>query len=465
MDHKRLDSSQKDFLIAAQAETIRSQAATNATLTAQVAMLLARVAELEAKLSLPPKTPENSSIPPSKGQKPGSKPDNETKSRPKTRAHPGVCRELHPNPTAQRDIRAQACQHCGTDVSGLSQIACQTYDHIEIPVTRPDITRVTLRGGVCPCCAKNFRAGPPADMPGGSPFGPNLRAYVIYLRFTQNIALERLATLLFDFFGLEISEGALVNMLNAAQKPFASAANAIKARLLAGTALQSDETGMRVGKNNWWFWVFHHGKDAVFVCEPTRGKIVVETFLGPFRPEYWVSDRYAGQLGFATKANQVCLAHLIREAQYGVDAGDTIFAPRLRHLLGLACRIGAHREKLKDSTLKAYLAKLDKKLDVLMATQPVCARGLKLQAMILRTRCHLFTFMTNRAIPPTNNGSERALRPSAVFRKVTNGFRTGWGSQLYANVRSVTETGRRNTIGALEAISQALKATPMPKTA
>ena len=39
-------------------------------LRAQVQLLTARVAELEAKLDVPPKTPDNSSVPPSKGHKP-----------------------------------------------------------------------------------------------------------------------------------------------------------------------------------------------------------------------------------------------------------------------------------------------------------------------------------------------------------------------------------------------------------
>ena len=60
-------------------------------------------------------------------------------------------------------------------------------------------------------------------MPKGSPFGPNLRALVIYLRFTQGIAFERLATLLSDLLGLDISEGALVNILDAAKDAFAKA--------------------------------------------------------------------------------------------------------------------------------------------------------------------------------------------------------------------------------------------------
>src|SRR4051794_14145217 len=45
-------------------------------LWAQVQALTARVAELEARLGLPPKTPDNSSLPPSQGKKPnrGDKP-------------------------------------------------------------------------------------------------------------------------------------------------------------------------------------------------------------------------------------------------------------------------------------------------------------------------------------------------------------------------------------------------------
>ena len=72
------------------------------------------------------------------------------------------------------------------------------------------MTRVTLHGGVCPCCAKRFKAEPPQGLEPGSPFGPNLRAFVIYLRSVQGIPLARLSDVLKDLFGLDISEGALV---------------------------------------------------------------------------------------------------------------------------------------------------------------------------------------------------------------------------------------------------------------
>jgi transposase len=458
MDRESLESLNKESLI----RLVLSQAAAIAALTRQVEILTARVSELEARLGLPPKTPDNSSTPPSQGQKPSSE---EKKIPEKRKSHPGAHRPLHPNPTARRDVMASSCEHCGADVSGAPQMACKAYDHIEIPEIRPTVTRVTLHGGVCPCCAKKFKAAPPADMPAGSPFGVNLRALVIYLRFTQGIALERLTILLSDILVLDISEGAIVNMLADARDCFATQMNAIRARLLSGTALQSDETGLRVAKKNWWLWVFHHDDSAVFVAKPTRSKQVVADFLGDWRPDFWVSDRYGGQLGWARKENQVCLAHLIRDAQYAIDAGDTVFATDFRHLLGRACRIGRRRDKLADSTLRAYQAKLEKRLDDLMRRAPTHEAGVKFQRVIKKIRRHLFIFMTNRALPPTNNGSERSLRPCVTYRKITNGFRTPWGAELYANIRSVIETGRRRSIGALDAIRFTIAEKPLMKPA
>lgn len=428
------------------------------TLMARVEGLMAENAALRNKLKLPPKTPDNSSTPPSQGHKASS----EAASKPKGKPHPGAHRGLHPNPTTKIDATATRCGHCGTDVSGQVQIACEAYDHIEIPSIKPAVTRITLFGGTCPCCARKFKAAAPEGFPQGSPFGPNLRALIIYLRFTQGIAFARLARLLSDLLGLDISAGALVNMLDAARDAFSRQTSLLRARLLSGTAIESDETGLRVGKRNWWLWVFHHKDNAVFVVEPSRGKGVPKAFLGEHRPEFWVSDRYGAQLGFAAKENQVCLAHLIRDVQYAIDDGDSLFAPALRHLLGRACRIGRRRERLADATLRTYATRLESRLDDLMRRTPTHAAGVKLHRMIKKIRRHLFVFVTNRAIPPTNNGSERALRPCVTFRKITNGFRSEWGARLYADIRSVFETARRRGIPVLQSIRLTLDGRPLP---
>ncbi|HEY9700740.1 MAG TPA: transposase, partial [Trichocoleus sp.] len=65
-------------------------------------------------------------------------------------------------------------------------------------------------------------------------------------------------------------------------------------------------------------------------------------------------------------------------------------------------------------------------------------------------------FLSDETIPPTNNGSEQALRWSVVFRKVTNGFRSNWGAELFAQVRSLINTAKRQGISAFDAISRAL---------
>ena len=70
VNRKALLSLSTDDLIA----SILVQQAQIEALTAQVRLLSARVAELEAKLNAPGKTPDNSHLPPSKGQKPHDSP-------------------------------------------------------------------------------------------------------------------------------------------------------------------------------------------------------------------------------------------------------------------------------------------------------------------------------------------------------------------------------------------------------
>jgi transposase len=453
MDRDSLDSLDREGLIG----VILTQFQAIERFVADLAAVRSENAELRAKLDQPPKTPDNSSVPPSRGQKPSAW----AKDRPKRKPHAGAHRPLHPDPTRTRDILATSCQRCGADVSQAAQRPRESYDRIEIPEIKPDVTRVILHGGVCPCCAGRFKAEAPEGLEPGSPYGPNLRAFIVYLRFTQNVGFERLSALMRDLLGVDISEGAIVNILNQARAGFRAASEAIRARLLQGTAICSDETGFRVGKRSWWLWVFHHGDDAYFLSHPRRGKMVVEEFLGAFRPDVWVSDRFGAQMGWAKKHHQICLAHLIRDTQFVIDEGDEVFAPAFRHLLGRACRIGGRRERLADASLKIYLTRLDADLDDLLDLTPTHPAGRKWQATIQKLRRHLFVFVTNREIPPTNNGSERALRPCATFRKVINCFRSEWGAFQYANIRSVIETARRRGIGVLQAIRIAILSQPI----
>jgi len=87
----------------------------------------------------------------------------------------------------------------------------------------------------------------------------------------------------------------------------------------------------------------------------SRGAAVLTEFLGETKPDVWVADRYAAQAGHGNE-RQLCLAHLLRDAQYAIDAGDTGFAPGFLKLLQRAAGIGQRRPELKDTTLTQYRA-------------------------------------------------------------------------------------------------------------
>ena len=128
--------------------------------------------------------------------------------------------------------------------------------------------------------------------------------------------------------------------------------------------------------------------------------------------------------------HQFCLAHLIRDAQYAIDHGDTIFAPDFKALLKDACAVGGRRPDLADATIAAHRRRLERQLERLLARKPTDAEGRKLRdAVYVDCTDKLFVFLKRRDAAPTNNESERALRPSVIFRKVTNGFRSEWGAK------------------------------------
>src|SRR6202789_242068 len=391
-------------LILAQADVISRQ-------TAQIDVLAKRVEDLEAKLGKPPKTPDNSSMPPSQGQKPNRA---ERRAAKKRKGHPGAFRALSENPDRVVEARADACPHCDHALSAADQDAFHAYDHIELPPIKPVVTRIHRHRGTCPCCRRGFSAPVPEGMAPGSPFGPGLAALVLHLHVTQAISFERLVQLMDEVFGVTISEGAIANMLARAEAPMIVAAEKIGAEVRSAKVVASDETSARVGGKTWWQWVLLSSTAVYHVIVDTRAAIVVTDFLQGAVPEIWVADRYAGQNGHGVQ-RQVCLAHLLRDAQYAIDEGDTVFAPGFKGLLKRAALIGRRRETLKDSTLAQYRADLYRRLTSFPGPPRTTKAGQKLPRAIRKGRNSPFIFVPSRDVPYTNNGCERALRPSVIF--------------------------------------------------
>ena len=421
-------------------------------LIALILALTERVAALEAKLAAPPKTPDNSSLPPSKGQKP-NRPDRPKKGR---HGRPGVARALAEHPDKVIVATLPACPHCDHALAPADQPDFHAYDHIDLPPLRPIVTRVHRHRGVCPCCHRRVAASAPAGLEPGSPFGAGLCALIIHMHVTQAIGFQRLAQLMAEVFGVVISEGAIANILARAQAPLVAAAGPIAAAVRASPVVGSDETSARVGGKTWWQWVLLSSTAICHVIAATRAASVVTAFMDGARPDVWVADRYGGQTGHGA-VRQMCLAHLLRDTKYAIEEGCAVFAPGFRLLLLRAVAIGKRRDRLKNATLVQYRADLEKRLDRLLSgPQPTPNAARRLFRAMRRDRGDLFRFITRRDVPYTNNACERALRPSVIFRKVTGGFRAEWGAKVYAAAASVIGTGRLHGLTALEALRTAL---------
>ena len=200
------------------------------------------------------------------------------------------------------------------------------------------------------------------------------------------------------------------------------------------------------GKNQW-EWVFQNDQ----VCFH-----VIREVMEDHRPSVWVSDLFSAQKKHPAQEWQVCLAHQLRDCQYGIDSGDEIFSPLIKRILLKAFVLHRRWLELAPTTQYQYLCRLKRDLATALAKIPTHADGLRLQQRYDDLRDNLFLFLEDTTIPPTNNASEQALRWSVIFRKVTNGFRSDWGRDLFAHVRSIVNTGKRQGLSAFEAILVAL---------
>jgi len=446
LDLSALTSDEKDALILA--------------LSAQLQAALARIEALETQLERllsPPKTPDNSSLPPSRGQKPNlpDKPGNKGP-RQGSLGRKGGGRALSAHPDEVVVTRPTRCQCCHAVFGDQDHRLDARYDKIELPQFRPVVTRVERYSGTCRGCGAVTLAGVPEGLEPGTPFSLNIVALAIYLRITHAISYKRLSRLFMDLFGLAISEGTLDAAFRRCKLRVDAEVAAILARLRRARVIYSDETGVRIDGKGHWNWCFQNDDVVIHVVRPSRGACVVAEVMDGHRPALWVSDLYGAQQGHA-EAWQVCLAHQLRDCQYAIDAGDAVFAPRMKALLLRAVVIARRRHALAEGTRRTCRRRLERDLDAVMALAPATKDGRRLRRRYGKVRSHLFTFLDHPEITADNNSSERELRPTATYRKVTGGFRSGWGADFYAGIRSIVGTAKRRGMDAYQAITATLR--------
>ncbi|HEY9814750.1 MAG TPA: IS66 family transposase [Candidatus Obscuribacterales bacterium] len=371
------------------------------------------------------KTSRNSSLPPAKGFKPNQHRSESVTSPPaKQGSHSEGGRALSSNPDQVVVAQATCCPHCHASVSAADQQVTSIYERIDVPPVKPHITRVERYGGTCPQCHTSYDSPVLNGLEPGSPFGPRIASLVTLLRYQHAVSYQRLWQLMAELYGLTISEGAIANLLRRVQRQLDAPVHQIVERLRCARQVGSDETGARVKGQTHWEWVFQNAQVCLHVIRPSRGKAVIDDVMDGHRPEVWVSDVFSAQKAHPAEDWQVCLAHQLRDCQYAIDAGDVLFAPRMKRLLLKAIALHRRRQSLSPSTVAQYCSRLRGSLREVLNLEPRHPEGQRLLKRYRNLQAHLLLFLDDETVPPTNNASEQALRWSVIFRNVTHGFRS-----------------------------------------
>jgi transposase len=418
-----------------------------------------RIAELEAELARrggPPKTPQNSSTPPSKGWK-GDRPAREGAKRGPPFGHPGTSRQ-RAAPDWIVLCQPTHCASCGQDLTAAPQERVGASQVVELPPVQPVVLEAWRYAATCLHCGATTAAAYPAGFEPTRVFGPHLEALWTYLHEEHHVSYARLAALGQDLWHLGVSQGALVGALARVATRLQPQAAAIREQVRASPVIGSDETSARVQGRTHWQWVFQTPTASYHVLVPRRNGEVVQDFLGDAAPQTWVSDLWKPQLGAPAERHQVCLAHQLRELQYVVDREQSAWAQDCQALFRLAIHRAHQRDTgaVRGAAYTAAVAALERRCDALLAT-PVAGTGAsRLWVRFRAHREHLFVFLYDPAVPPTNNASEQALRHSVVHRKVTGGFRSDWGADAHAIVTTVLDTARKRGADLLATLQAAL---------
>lgn len=407
-----------------------------------------RIAELEAeiaKLRQPPPTSRNSSQPPSRDRKANQTRKKRRNKHGPPKGHLRYTRPLVETPDQVIVASVTECDRCQANLQGMEPDEIIKRQITEIPPVKPVVIETQQHKKTCPHCQQINHGSLPRGLEAERCFGPTPEATIIYYKQLQHLRYERIVETMRDLHGVTLSEGAVAAILRRGGRNAQPIADKIKQQVITSKVVKSDETSARVNGRNWWQWVFIGDTGVYHVIVPTRGAAEISSVMGSLCVEVWVCDCFGSQLKAPAKVFQLCLAHQVRDLQRVIDtAPREPWAREMQKLLRGAIHL---RNRFLDGemTLQGFsrrVTAMETHLDRLLAKSPLSEAAGKLHARYIKHRNKLLTFLHYPEVPPTNNESERALRPSVVYRKVTNGFRSEWGAKAYAAIQTVIATAR-----------------------
>jgi transposase len=318
----------------------------------------------------------------------------------------------------------------------------------------------------CARCGTQTVGTYPAGLEPRRTFGPGVEALLSYFHERHHVSYERLVEVCRDVFGLAISQGGVEDALRRLVERARPTYAAIRQQVRGSPVINSDETGARVAGRTQWQWVFQTPEASEHVVAPSRGGEVIDAFLDGAEPEVWGSDLWAPQVLTPATAHQICHSHQARDLTFAVEA-DTGEARRwaieLRHVFGRAIRLHHEREQVTPATFARRRLLIEHATDRLVFDRYIAPKteAARLQQRYRTHRDSLYVFLYRDDVEPTNNSSERDLRPSVIHRKVIGGFRSDWGAEASAIRSSILATARKRGHNLLDAFRSIAGPSPL----
>jgi transposase len=467
---------------------IREQAARIAALEAVVVDLRERLAAAERAGS---RNSGNSSMPPSSDDLPGrGMPRKQRRAaergaagkrkRGKQPGSPGAAMAWEV-PDRTEDHYPQGSCSCGADLADAADLGvARSFQQEEIPAAPSERVQHDLHEARCGC-GRVHAAPRPAGVPESAlSIGPRLRALAVYLVVFQHVPVERCRQLIADVTGALVSDGFVHSCLSKAAVLVKDVVTLIRDLITAAPVAGFDETTLRsgpAGQKKYVHGAFTEQYSAFWLGTRSLDSMEDAGILPGFAGIV-VSDRYQNYFSARWQhiaGNQACLAHLLRDFE---DCAETypgavwpVQAQRaLRGLIhawhaaagpGLPAIPAGTLAPLEHEFRHAVLAGLASLPRVPGPKTTVKQRpGRELLEFCKDRQVDVLRFTKDTAIWPTNNISERGVRPLKTQQKISGRLASNDVTQDRLDIRSYIDTARKHGRNAMEVIHELMLGRP-----
>jgi transposase len=393
------------------------------------------------------------------------------------KGHKGNIPILFENPDETIDLRPSMCG-CGGRISYADKPVRKQI--VEIVIER-HVTEYKDEIGICAVCGKRHLPKFPPRVHNPINIGASLKTLSAALHTEYAMPLGKIVQFVSDFTEgkIHLSEATAVNACKELSARIKPSIASIKEKLFLSPVLHKDETGIRTNGAHEWLHVLVTETLALYARDAKRGKDA-DVRMGVLSgyPGTLVHDHLKAL--YAWKCSHAeCNAHLIRYL-IGIIENEPEYAAYAKEMLSLILDAHRRRKKAKKrgqrkfsmKTVNAYRSEYDDILrrwriaikNILRKTgkkKRYKREGEKLCARLLAYKDEHLLFISDFMIPFDNNLAERALRGIKTKTKVSGGFRTDSGADVYANLRSYVETLRRQEKNIREGIALAFAGKPV----